>query len=377
MLLQSGWIQLALVVFTLCLVQAADHYSTLGLKKSASEADIKKAYKKLSRKYHPDKNSSPDAEELFIAISTAYEVLSDTETRSIYDRYGAEGLKQHEAQKQGGGMHHNPFDMFSQFFGGQRQQEKRGPSMLTTIEVDLADMYKGKHIEFTMPRQILCDHCRGSGAMTDGDIKQCGTCGGRGVTVQRAQVFPGMYTNVQATCNTCAGKGKVIHRACPHCKGAKTMTHQNRLDVDIPPGAPEGWETILEGEADESPDYEAGDVVLRVRSKQSVGEAGGWRRKDAGLYRREILSVDEALLGFERNITHLDGHVVSVKRPGTTQPGYVEVFKGEGMPANGPLPQGDLYVEYTVVLPSAISDKAREGLESVFAASRDRTRDEL
>ncbi|KAJ9114490.1 hypothetical protein QFC20_001363 [Naganishia adeliensis] len=268
--------------------------------------------------------------------------------------------------------------MFSQFFGGQRQQEKRGPSMLTTLEVDLADMYNGKHVEVTVPRQILCDHCRGSGAMTDGDIKQCGTCGGRGMVIQRAQVFPGMFTNMQTTCSTCAGKGKVIHRACPHCKGAKTMSHPNTLEVDVPPGAPEGWETILEGEADESPDWEAGDVIIRVRSRAGVGEAGGWRRKDAGLYRREVLSVDEALLGFERNITHLDGHVVSIKRPGTTQPGYVETFKSEGMPPHGPLPQGDLYVEYSVVMPSAISDKTREGLEAVFASTRgSRRKDEL
>ncbi|KAJ9107008.1 hypothetical protein QFC19_002876 [Naganishia cerealis] len=165
------------------------------------------------------------------------------------------------------------------------------------------------------------------------------------------------------------------------------MTHQNRLEVDVPPGAPEGWETVVEGEADESPEWEAGDVVIRVRSRATsgAGGAGGWRRKDAGLYRREILSVDEALLGFERNITHLDGHIVSIKRPGTTQPGkhgfcnvanpanvfltynltlesgYVETFKGEGMPPHGALPLGDLYVEYTVVMPSAISPKARQG----------------
>lgn len=98
-------------------------------------------------------------------------------------------------------------------------------------------------------------------------------------------------------CNTCAGKGKVIHRPCAHCRGAKTITHQNRLDIDVPPGAPEGWETIIEGEADESPDWEAGDVVIRVRSRAGTGGPGGWRRKDAGLYRREVVSVDEVSLG--------------------------------------------------------------------------------
>ncbi len=243
--------------------------------------------------------------------------------------------------------------------------------------------------QFVIPRKILCDHCRGSGAASDGDIRQCGTCGGRGAVIQQAQVFPGMYTNVQSTCPTCSGKGKVIHRACAHCKGDKTVQTQATLTVDIPPGAPEGWEYVFEGEADESPDWEAGDVFVRVRSNAERAQADGWRRKDGGLYRREVIGVDEvrtgtlgavedgvgrlltlrqpdlnatqALLGFERNVTHLDGRTVPIRRPGTTQPNHVDVFRGEGMPPHAHFPQGDMFVEYAVVLPSEVSAKARQG----------------
>jgi len=185
--------------------------------------------------------------------------------------------------------------------------------------------------------------------------------------VQKAQVFPGMYTNVQSTCPTCNGKGKIIARPCKHCQGAKLIQTTHRLTVDIPPGAPEGWEYVFEGEADESPDWEAGDVYVRVRSNEQLAHQEGWRRKENGLYRREVIGVDEALLGFEREITHLDGHKVSIKRPGTTQPNHVDVLAGEGMPPHGHWPHGDLFVEYSVVLPSAVSPKTRDALAEVFA----------
>jgi len=142
------WLYLGLItLLACCAIAQEDLYKVLGIKKSATDSDIKKAYRKLSRKYHPDKNQDDDAEERFIAVSNAYEVLSDEDARSVYDRYGHEGLRQHEAQKQGGGHHHNPFDVFSQFFGRQQQQERKGPGLLTNLEVTLADMYRGKTAE--------------------------------------------------------------------------------------------------------------------------------------------------------------------------------------------------------------------------------------
>ncbi|TDL25859.1 DnaJ-domain-containing protein [Rickenella mellea] len=354
----------ALIVLLICIiyVAAADLYKTLGVPRSASDSEIKKAYKKMSLKYHPDKNKDPGAEEKFVEVAYAYEVLSDSTKRQIYDRHGEEGLKAHE-----GGQHHaNPFDMFSQFFGGgfsQQEQVRKGPTSLTEFEVTLADMYTGATVDFMIKKRILCDHCRGSGAASDSDIHQCSGCGGTGVKVTRQQIWPGMFAQSQVTCNECGGRGKVIVKKCPHCGGQKIVDHSAHYALEVIPGMPEGHEVVFEGEGDESPDWEAGDVVLRVRSRK---EQGGWRRKESSLYWKETIGIDEALLGFERNLTHLDGHVVTLKRTSVTQPGYVETLRGEGMPVFQQDHSGDLYVEYNVVLPIDIPPESRKKLTEVF-----------
>ena len=177
--------------------------------------------------------------------------------------------------------------------------------------------------QFQIPRKIICRHCHGSGANTPEDIHECGQCGGRGVIVQRHQVFPGMFTNVQmqyvlpglrslspylpwaylppheavrdtdgARCNACAGAGQRIARPCPACKSAKVENVQHTLAVHIPAGAPEGFEEVFTGEADESVDWEAGDVLVRVRSQKAKG-AGGWGRHESGILGRVTLGLGE------------------------------------------------------------------------------------
>lgn len=153
--------------------------------------------------------------------------------------------------------------------------------------------------------------------------------------------MPGMFSQAQVTCGQCGGRGSTITRACPHCGGAKVLEHTQTYTLDVPRGAPEGHEVMFEGEGDESPDWEAGDIVMRVRSKK---DKGGWRRKESGLYWKETIGIEEvssrgarilqlmltiwqALLGFERNLTHLDGHVVPLKRHGVTQPGRVSTLR--------------------------------------------------
>ncbi|KAJ7475817.1 hypothetical protein FB451DRAFT_1087756 [Mycena latifolia] len=352
---------LTLLFLFLDIALAADLYKVLDIHKSASEKDIRHAYKKLSRKFHPDKNKDPGAEDKFVEIAHAYEVLSDPTKRDIYDRHGEEGLKAHE-----GGQHQaNPFDMFSNFFGGghQQQQTRRGPSSLTEFEVELPDIYKGASIDFMIKKHILCDHCRGSGAASDGDIHSCSGCGGSGVKLVKQQIFPGMFAQSQVTCNECGGRGKVIAKKCPHCDGNKVVDHTAHYTLEIIPGMPEGHEVVFEGESDESPDWEAGDVILRIRSRKNKG---GWRRKESSLYWRETIGVDEALLGFDRNLTHLDGHIVRLQRKGVTQPGFVQTIEGEGMPHFEQPTYGDLFVEYNVVLPIEISPQTRRKLAEAF-----------
>ncbi|KAF7424622.1 DnaJ- protein scj1 [Pleurotus ostreatus] len=352
---------LAFLFILVTLAAAADLYKVLDVDRSASEQDIKKAYKRLSRRYHPDKNKDPGAEDKFVEIAHAYEVLSDSEKRQIYDRYGEEGLKAHEDGHQAS----NPFDMFSNFFGQRSQQQtRRGPTSMTEFEVQLSDIYTGANIDFMIKKQILCDHCRGSGAASDGDIHTCSGCGGSGMKIVKQQIFPGMFAQTQTTCNECSGRGKVIKKVCPHCGGSKVVDHTAHYTLEVEPGMPEGHQVVFEGEGDESPDWEAGDVVLRVRSRK---DRGGWRRKETSLYWKETIGIDEALLGFDRNLTHLDGHVVRLRRTGVTQPGFVQKIEEEGMPIHEHRGSfGDLFVEYNVVLPMELSPKTKRKLMEAF-----------
>ncbi|KAH9942757.1 hypothetical protein B0H21DRAFT_750217 [Amylocystis lapponica] len=364
---------LLVVTLLLCvLVNAADLYKVLELSRSASEQDIRKAYKRLSRKYHPDKNKDEDAESRFVDIAYAYEILSDPEKKQLYDRHGEEGLKAHE----GGQQHHgNPFDIFQSFFGGQSShQTRRGQTSLIDIEVSLADMYSGASIDFSMKKRVLCDHCRGSGAASSDDIHTCSACNGAGVKIVRQQIMPGMFTQTQMTCNECGGRGHTIVRKCPHCDGAKIIDHTQHYTLDVPRGAPEGHQIVFEGEGDENPDWEPGDVILKVRSRK---ERGSWRRKESGLYWKETIGVEEALLGFERNLTHLDGHVVPLQRHGVTQPGFVQTIKEEGMPVfEQDDAFGDLYIEYNVVLPTELSPETQRRLRKALRGDLDEHVDE-
>ncbi|KAJ3734291.1 hypothetical protein DFJ43DRAFT_1130897 [Lentinula guzmanii] len=367
-----GWTHTLIVLLFSACAAAKDLYKILDIHPSASKRDIRHAYKNLSRRYHPDKNQDPDAKDKFVDIAYAYEVLANEEKRQIYDRHGEEGLKAHEG---GQNQHANPFDIFSNFFGGgyASQQVRRGPTSLTEFEVELADIYKGANIDFMIKKRILCDHCRGSGAASDSDIHTCSGCGGSGVKLVKQQIFPGMFAQSQTTCNECGGRGKMIHKKCPHCDGMKVTDYTAHYTLDVIPGMPEGHEVVFEGEGDESPDWEAGDVILRVRSRR---DKGGWRRKESSLYWRETIGIDEALLGFDRNLTHLDGHEVRLIRKGPTQPGFVQKIEGEGMPLfdNHNL-HGDLFVEYNVVLPIELSQQQRRKLSEAFLTES--THDEL
>lgn len=300
-------------------------------------------------------------------MSEAYQVLSDPEQRSIYDRFGEEGIKRHQAGQARGGGSHDPFDVFRNFFGGGFGAGggggvRKGPTKQFEVKVNLADMYMGRQVQISFDRSVVCPKCDGSGAKSRQDIHTCSACNGQGVRIVRQQIMPGFVTNAQMTCDKCGGKGRVISEPCERCGGHKTVRENVDLDIDIQPGAREGEEMVFEGESDESPDFEAGDIVVKLWSEKSKS---GFRRRDSHLYTSMAIGLDEALLGFERNITHLDDHVVTIQRHGVTQPGFTEIIKDQGMPK----PPGDqaweahgnLYVEYNVVLPDKVEGDLRTG----------------
>jgi DnaJ-related protein SCJ1 len=360
----------------------------LGVDKGASERDIKRAYRTLSKKWHPDKNpDKPEASEKFREVAEAYEALSDSETRKIYDRYGAEGLKQHQ---QGGGrqQHNDPFDLFSRFFGGGGHFHggvRRGPHMEVKISIPLRDFYTGASKTFSVEKQQVCDECGGSGSR-DGHTETCDQCNGRGMRIMKHMLAPGIFQQVQSVCDKCSGKGQIISHPCKVCGGSKVVRNEVTFTLDVEKGLPKGEKVVFENEADESPDWVAGDLNVYVDEMEPDGEVdkdnedevkhgptdGMWfRRKGPDLYWKEVLSLREALLGdWSRNLTHLDGHEVKLGRPNgeTIQPNFVERIKGEGMPIwnDENEKHGDLIVEYEVVLPDQMESGMRKDLYAVF-----------
>ncbi|KAI4188032.1 MAG: hypothetical protein LQ348_003989 [Seirophora lacunosa] len=386
MLVLPTFLLLALLPLILC---AEDLYKLLGIDKSASERDIKKAYRTLSKKYHPDKNPGDDsAKQKFVSIADAYDALSDPDSRRIYDQYGHDGLAQHRQQGSGGGRaHHDPFDLFSRFFGGsghfgQRGSGvRRGPDMEVHVSVPLRDFYTGHEHEFTVEKQQVCDECEGSGS-ADGAVETCNVCGGAGRVVQKQMLAPGIYQQVQMQCERCGGKGKRIKKPCKVCGGSRVVRKQSSYTLVVDKGMPRGGKVVYENEGDESPDWEAGDLVVVVgeqdpqlgHADQERVDGAFMRRKGRELFWKEVLSLREAWMGgWTRNLTHLDGHVVRLARARgeVVQPGAVEVLKEEGMPTwvdereeHPDEDAGRLHVEYAVVLP----DRMEKPMEKEFWA---------
>ncbi|KAL8710851.1 MAG: hypothetical protein Q9220_004654 [cf. Caloplaca sp. 1 TL-2023] len=385
MLLLSTLLLVALLPLIFC---AEDFYDLLGIHKSASERDIKKAYRTLSKRYHPDKNPGDEtAKQKFVSIADAYDALSDPASRRIYDQYGHDGLAQHRAQSSGGSRpQHDPFDLFSRFFGGSGHfgnsgsGQRRGPDMEVRVSVPLRDFYTGHDHEFQIEKQQICEECEGSGS-ADGAVETCSTCGGQGRVVQKHMLAPGIFQQVQMQCERCGGKGKSIKRPCAVCGGARVVRKVSSHTLSVEKGMPRGGRVVYENEADESPDYVAGDLVVVVDEKEAelgVGDeervdGGFMRRKGRELFWKEVLSLREAWMGgWSRNLTHMDGHVVRLgrERGVVVQPGLVEVVKDEGMPTWINERQeteedfGRLHVEYTVVLP----DQMEKPMEKEFWA---------
>ena len=306
------------------------HYTTLKqVEKDADDKAIKKAYRKLAVKHHPDRGGD---KKKFQEISAAYEVLSDADKRSKYDKFGLEGLEE------GGGGGRSPDDIFSMFFGGGRggrQGPRKGESINHPIKVSLEDLYNGKTVKLAINRQVII-----------GEATQCRTCDGQGVVLELRQIALGMVQQVQRKCSACTD-GYVC----------KTKKERKVLEVHVEKGMKNGQKVAFRGMADEKPNMEPGDINFIVQEK----EHETFKRKGADLLISKTLSLNEALCGFEIAITHLDKREIIIKsRPGEIikpetlqgQP-FVKIVSGEGMPSKGnPFAKGNLYVLFRVDFPS-------------------------
>ncbi|KAG2672172.1 hypothetical protein I3760_13G028100 [Carya illinoinensis] len=332
------------------------YYEILGVSKSASQDELKKAYKKAAIKNHPDKGGDP---EKFKEIAQAYDVLNDPEKREIYDQYGEDALKEGMG---GAGSSHNPFDIFESFFGGgafggggssRGRRQKHGEDVVHTLKVSLDDLYNGTSKKLSLSRNILCQKCKGKGSKS-GVSGRCYGCQGTGMKITTRQIGLGMIQQMQHVCPECRGSGEVISERdkCLQCKGNKVTQEKKVLEVHVEKGMQHGQKIVFEGQADQAPDTIAGDIVFVLQLK----EHPKFKRKFDDLYVEHTISLTEALCGFQFALTHLDGRQLLIKsNPGEIiKPGQSKAINEEGMPHHQrPFIKGRLYIHFNVDFPES------------------------
>ncbi|GLG84404.1 MULTISPECIES: molecular chaperone DnaJ [Acinetobacter] len=345
-----------------------DYYEVLGVSKTASDDEIKKAYRKLAMKYHPDRNpDNAEAEEKFKEASEAYEVLSDSEKRSMYDRMGHNAF---EGGFGGGGGGFGGFsaeDIFSQFGdifggafggGGRQQRQRRGSDLRYVMELTLEEAVKGvkKTITFTAPAP--CDVCDGKGSKNPKDVETCKTCHGSGQVRMQQGFF-----SVQQTCGTCRGQGKIIKNPCQACHGSGVADRQQTLEVTIPAGVDNGDRVRLSGKGEAIRDGQSGDLYVEV----VVREHEIFQRDGADLYMDVPVSIADAALGKEIEIPTLEGRV-SLKIPEGTQTGKLFRLRGKGVRPVRSSMVGDLLCRIVIETPVNLNARQRELLKELQAS---------
>ena len=345
-----------------------DYYEILGVEKNSDDRTIKKAYRKLARKHHPDASSeSPEvAEKKFKEISEAYEVLADKDKRERYDRFGHEGVDfggggfswdqfsrggdisdlfgQLFGRGQGGGMG----DVFSQFFGGgQRGPDNRGDDLRYDITLSLEEAYKGIEKEVEIPRDGACTKCSGSGAAEGGVTRTCNTCGGQGI-VRKVMQRGFMQTVTTDNCSDCRGSGKVIDKPCRECKGSGIVSVKKKIKLRIPAGADHGYRLRMRGKGSKGPNNGPnGDLYIVVNVKRHEI----FQRQDNEIIFDLEISPAQAVIGDSLRVPTLSGNV-KLKIPSGTQSGDVLRLKGKGMPdISRPSLVGSQHVRINVKVP--------------------------
>jgi molecular chaperone DnaJ len=340
-----------------------DYYELLGVSRTASSDQIKRAFRSLARELHPDVSDAPDAEQRFREVVEAYEVLSNSERRELYDRYGHAGLRS-------GGFNPTTFDLgslsdlFSAFFGddlfgfGGRGARARGADIAAQVEIDLADVVTGTKREVPFEVAAPCDRCGGNGAEPDTEIRPCPTCGGSGRVRQVSRSVFGEFVRT-GTCPTCSGTGHLIEHPCEQCGGAGRMLQERTLEVEIPAGIHDGQRIRLTGEGHAgTPGGRAGDAYVEVHVRPDER----FVREGNDVYSTANLTITQAALGANVAVPTLQGEVDVTFEPGT-QPGEVRVLRGRGLPVLQGFGRGDQRIFVQVTVPRSLTEQQRELLE--------------
>ncbi|MCZ6831901.1 MAG: molecular chaperone DnaJ [Gammaproteobacteria bacterium] len=340
-----------------------DYYEILGVAKNADEKGIKKAYRRVAMKFHPDRNpDDASAEEKFKEASEAYEILSNREKRSAYDRFGHAGV---DSQIGGGAGFSGNFsdifgDVFGDIFGGgggrARGGPQRGADLRYTLDISLEHAVKGTQVKIRVPTLVVCEECDGSGARAGSAPSTCGTCGGAGQVRMQQGFF-----QVQQTCPQCRGKGRVISNPCGKCRGHGRVEETKTLSVKVPPGVDTGDRIRLSGEGEAGPDGgPPGDLFVQM----SVQDHAIFERDGKHLFCDVPITFADAALGGELEIPTLDGRV-KLKIPPETQTGKLFRLRGKGVkPVRGGS-VGDLLCRVEVETPVHLTRHQKELLEEL------------
>lgn len=347
----------------------ADYYELLGVSRTAGEEEIKKAYRTLAKKYHPDFNpGDKSSEEKFKQINEAYEILSDSKKRQMYDQFGHAGVGRAGPPPPGGfgpgGVRIDDFtgfgdimgDIFENFFGGapagRRGRAQRGNDLRADVTISLDEAFRGAERTLTLRRPAPCTACKGTGAKGgEAGRKTCPTCHGRG-EVRHTQ---GFFSVVRA-CSRCAGEGQIVESPCPTCGGSGRTETERRITVKIPPGVDSNSRIRIAREGEPGPHGTApGDlyIVLTVTPHEV------FRREETDLFCDLPISFSQAALGAEVELPTLDGNA-KIKIPSGTQPGKAFRLRGKGMPHLERSGSGDLIVTVTVEVPAKLTDHQKE-----------------
>ena len=367
------------------MAEKRDYYEVLGVEKTASEAEIKKAYRKLAIQYHPDKNpGNKEAEEKFKEAAEAYSVLSDKDKRSRYDQFGhagvggaggggfsGQGMSMDDIFSMfgdifGGGGGFGGFGGFSGFSGSGRPQQRkfRGSDLRVKVKLSLKDISTGVEKKFKLKKYVTCEHCHGSGAEGNSVTETCPNCHGTGSVTRTQQSIFGMM-QTQSVCPNCNGEGKIIKNKCKHCSGEGITYGEEVVEVKIPAGVAEGMQLTVSGKGNAGKrNGIAGDLLVVIEEESHPDLI----RDDNDLIYNLLLSVPTAALGGTVEIPTIDNKVKVKIEPGT-QPGKVLRLRGKGLPnvnsygySNG---TGDLLVNISVYIPETLNKEEKQALEKM------------
>ena len=358
----------------------ADFYETLGVSRTATEAELKAAFRKLAMQFHPDKNPGDHTAEVrFKEINEAYQCLSDGQKRAAYDRFGHAAFENGGAG--GGGMGDgfgsSMSDIFDDLFGdmmggggrrGRANGRERGNDLRYNLEITLEDAFNGKTATIKVPSLMTCEACTGAGAKPGSKPKACTTCGGAG----RVRAQQGFFA-IERTCPTYQGRGEMIDNPCDACRGAGRVTRERSLSVNIPPGVEDGTRIRLAGEGESGlRGGPAGDLYIFLSMKAHPF----FQRDGADLFCRVPISMVQAALGGEFTVHTVNGSEAKVKIPEGTQSGKQFKLKSKGMPVLRTRDFGDLYIQANVETPQNLTKRQRELLSEFETESSNTTHPE-